>query len=105
MHRGETIKICELVSCDSPTLANETFEDCTILGPALLGFIDEDSIIGECTFNASGPDAVLLEAPDRPITGVIGLYRVQFIRCHFDCIAFIGSEEFLANARASFRSA
>jgi TIR domain len=64
---GESIRIHELLQGDSNLIENREFQDCEIIGPALIFPMD-------CTFDHCGwggdPDAILWEIPLRRVTEI-----------------------------------
>lgn len=91
-YRNQTIRITDLAVV-SDLIAGSTFENCTIVGPAILAPIDR-TLFQNCGFDGT-IDAVLWEIGDRDlVTGVIGLLDCNFFGCRFQRIglAFKGEQ-------------
>ncbi len=83
-----------------PVVANRTFEDVRLLGPAVV-YVRNGAMI-ECQFNYDGNlESILWEIqPHRTvITGAIVLLDCTFRRCEFNGIGFAGEPNILAKMR------
>lgn len=70
------------------------FEDCTIIGPAIVAF-SEGTSLQLPVFSDPGQIKWLfwVIAQDRKALGVIGLKRCLFLRCRFNGIGFCGTRK------------
>lgn len=101
-YRNQTVRITDLTVTDD-LLADLRFENCTIIGPAVLALID-DVVLSNCGFDAPGADAVFWPvAPNRQIViGAIGLVRVEFYSCRFMRIGIAAIEDTLPELLKGF---
>lgn len=113
---GESIRIHELLEGESVVIENREFEDCEIVGPALIFPMG-------CTFDSCGfagdVDAILWEVPLRKVTeirsdgteasfyegpvkvGAIAVRNCKFLRCRFRGIGITGPPDFVQQFRES----
>jgi hypothetical protein len=90
-----SIRITDLVPDGSNFINGKIFENCLIIGPAII-FLDHDVIMSQCKHASphnGGPESLWITVPDRKLVGVIGIRNVQFIRCYFLNIGLIGPEK------------
>jgi hypothetical protein len=83
-----------------PALRNKTFDNCNIIGPAILfvrnsKFI-KDHFVGDI-------DAIFISTTNEKISGVILVENTTFINCTFNKIAFIGSQEVMNNMKRQIK--
>lgn len=101
-HEGKEIVIAAGLDPVSPWLVGQEYVDCKILGPAVLVFIDKNTldhnqIMGE-------PDAVIWPNGGRDTTiGGIGVRGTTFLNCTFIGVGFTGSDEFVAQMWRNFK--
>ena len=79
-----------------PIIANRTFTDCLIEGPAVLlavGGVDFDS----CNLGVSPDPSSLMLRPVSPnkVVGAIGMKDCSFLRCQFYAVGYTGPESFI----------
>jgi hypothetical protein len=89
---NERIKISDIAGLG--IISDTLFSECTILGPAVLMFMDSSVQLENNTFAAS-IDQVYWEVPaSRPgVTGAIGLTNCRFERCEMIKIGIAGPRE------------
>jgi hypothetical protein len=98
--RRQVVRITERASDQTAMIEDVHFEDCEILGPALLVPLDHVSF-DETSFDGH-PDAFLWEvSEDRIMIGVIGLRNVRFYRCRMKHIGLVGTPEVIKKFRSS----
>jgi hypothetical protein len=87
---GRTINLMDLLRPGAPPIIeNRTIEDCEIRGPAIVGFLEGNSL--DTVGFLGDADSVLVELPEpRHIIGAIGVRGCVFRRCHFVEIGIIG---------------
>ena len=87
--RGVTFYLADLARLSPDlTIANKTFEDCTVLGPGF-AWVAPGSTITAPHFDAS-PEHFMLETPDgTPLHGVIKLLNVTMRNCRFQRIKLL----------------
>lgn len=97
--QNEDVKIATLVGTDG-MLEGATFENCRILGPAILGLVD-DTEFRDSGFGMAGTvDSILWEIPNgKKVVGVIGLRHCKFIGCQFESIGLAGPPELMRQWR------
>ena len=85
-YRNTALRISDL-TVTSDVLEHQVFENCKILGPALLVAGGPDNEFRNCEW-LGGPDAVIWEiAPTRTLViGAIGLVGCRFYSCTFERI-------------------
>lgn len=87
----DVIKIADEADINSMIVDTE-YEDCLILGPAILASLEGGSVSG-CTFDAD-PERLFLEVPiGKTMVGVVGLRNVDFRRCRFQNVGFVATEQ------------
>ena len=97
VHRHEVIRITEMATVDD-VLRELVFEDCEIVGPAVLAIMDRNQM-RECRLDAGEQ---LWDVPmQRGYVGAIGLVACLFERCYFRRVGFIGAPETMAQFRAA----
>lgn len=92
--KSQVIRITEMTVA-STKIENRQFEDCLILGPAVVAF-SGDNHLDNCSFE--GPlDALLWEIPpERPqVIGVVEVADCSFVKCRFQGVGFAGAKEFV----------
>jgi len=97
VHRREVVRLPELADRRS-LIENHQFEDCEVLGPAILVPLDHVDF-GDVAFDAA-LDAVFYEIEgDRGMTGVIGLRRVSFRACRLRNVGVMATHEVIEKLR------
>lgn len=98
--RSEVIRLADLATV-SDIVEDRRFEDCMLVGPAVLVLLDSVDLIS-CGFEGSA-EAMLWELPaDRTqVQGAIGLRRCSFIGCRFQRVGFAGTPEVMEMFRRS----
>lgn len=93
-HRNSVIRLADL-TVTGPVVRSHQFENCLILGPAVVALTGESSLEG-CQFNGE-PDELLWEIPtSRPkVIGATLLEDCRFARCTFQQVGFAGPPEFI----------
>lgn len=83
----------------SPLITGLVFENCLILGPAVVAMVNGGAVEG-CSFD-SPADALLWDFPADTIrVGAIGLDDCSFINCRFQGVGFAGPPDFIAEFTA-----
>lgn len=103
-HSGETIAIGGLPPAvpDHVVIEGYVFEDCTILGPAVLVFVGEQTRWDAPHFVTSSEDALFWELPPREFVkpaGAVAISGCVFRRCRFERITLAASADDLAQMR------
>ncbi len=62
------------------TIRNRTFEDCDILGPAMIVPVGTDNTATDCSYQAADLGTTMRAGPSGPVVLVIGC---NFRRCSF----------------------
>lgn len=99
----ERLRLVDFVD-DEFVIDGETFEDVTLVGPAVLAPLDDvtiqDSEIGMPTRSPDFVDAVLWEVRDGSVlVGVIGVTNTTFSRVRFEYVAFVGTADMIAEMK------
>jgi hypothetical protein len=97
--RGTTVVISTLANPNS-IVEGYTFEDCRIVGPAVLVMV-RNTTIGESRFDAD-PNGMFWEnnaGQGVRITGAVGLQDCTFLRCTFQNIGIGGRPDELRRIR------
>jgi hypothetical protein len=88
---------------DPPVLKDKVFEDCEIIGPAILA--PEGSVISHCVFNGVLA-SMMYELPGgRWLIGVIGVQDCIFRRCQFSQIGWMGNSRLVQDIATATGSA
>lgn len=97
---GSVVRIADF-TVTSPTIEGHTFEDCLLIGPAVLA-VTGSSTISDCSFDGE-IDALLWELPPTraSIIGAIEARDCVFLRCRFQQIGFTGPTEFVEMFRSA----
>lgn len=94
MHIREVVRLADLVVA-SPRLVDHRFEDCLIIGPAVLGTIN-GATIEECNFDGEADEILWVIEPHRAfIVGSIEVVQCEFLRCRFSMVGFAGDNSFI----------
>ena len=102
-HRRTTIRITDLAVTDNK-LEGLTFEECHIIGPAVLGII-RNVRFDRCSFEGTPEELIWEVPPERPsVLGVIGLSDCQFYGCRFTNIGLAMSPDGAASFRRELGS-
>jgi hypothetical protein len=98
-YRGRVVRLCELVG-DDGVLDGFVFEDCEIMGPAVVSLQGKGSLVNS---DLGGPaDALLWEVPlSRPtVIGAILALNCTFEACRFRGVGFAGPPDFVSKFRS-----
>lgn len=100
-YQWATVRLADLV-VTSDEIADATFEDCVIVGPAVvMGF---GTAMTECVWPADPLTVIWPLTPNRPaVLGAIPLVRCRFIRCRFERVGLALDEADAAQLRDDFR--
>lgn len=103
VHRGKVIRLCEL-TVTRALLENVTFEDCHLLGPAVVAVLDHNEFNGIVIDGEL--EAVLWEVPPerKSVIGAIGLQGCKLRNCRLTDIGLAGPREFAQRIRDSLGS-
>lgn len=101
-YRNMVLRITDL-AVNEDVLADLTFENCNIVGPAVLAPLD-GTVISNTTWDAPDLDAVLWVIPSERlnILGAIGLLRCTLVGCRFQRIGIAIPEAQLDDVREGF---
>jgi hypothetical protein len=93
-YRNTVIRIVDLAVTDE-VIEDVQFEGCTIIGPAILGLIDNNDFISPI-FDAPSLDGFFWPvAPERgPVVGVIGIRNCRFYSCRFQRVGLAAEPGF-----------
>ena len=105
---GRTVIISE-VPRDSKNLSRikeKQFDNCQILGPAVVTPEGFDRVFTQCEFGILNNDieSIFLEAKGSSISGTIGIRDCKFSQCKFAFLTFAGNKDFLDKMRAGINS-
>lgn len=102
---GETIRLVDLIPQNEWTLRDVGFEDCDVLGPAIV-YVENDVEIGHCEWDAPDESALYWPiGPDRQaITGAVVLEACSFSGCRMAGIGVAYSPDQESRIRAGFGS-
>lgn len=92
-HVSEVVRIADLATVN-PVIDGHSFENCLIVGPAVLLAMDGTSIEG-CDLGGDPIALFWLVDPDlrSKILGAIGIQNCSFRGCRFENIGLAGPEE------------
>lgn len=85
--RDQTIRIADLAR-EEDIISGRTFEDCTILGPAVLGRLGT-TLFHECFFDSNVDTLLIQLASEQRVIGPIGVEHCTFRRCRFRRIGLL----------------
>lgn len=95
---GKSIIITAMPRNEPPlAIKNKRFENCQIIGPAVLGLSGE-LFLEQCRFGVLNrdPDSIFLETKSEDIlAGFTEMRDCQFVQCHFLAICFAGPPSFI----------
>ncbi|NWL13335.1 hypothetical protein DM793_18885 [Paenarthrobacter nitroguajacolicus] len=96
---NKVLRIADM-TVTSHVIKDYKFEDCLIIGPAVLALTGNSSVL-DSSFEGDA-DAILWEIPEgRPqVLGAIQIDDCTFERCRFQLIGFAGPKEFVDTFRA-----
>jgi hypothetical protein len=102
--RNDVIRLADLI-VNTSLLDGYEFSNCRIIGPAILGILDNVSML-HCTWIAPGLDAVLWVVPPErgPVIGIVGVQNCTFSRCTFENIGIAGPPDIREKMEAGFRT-
>jgi hypothetical protein len=87
----QTIRLVDLVQNGGYTIEGKTFEDCLILGPAIIA--GPNNIIADSSFDAEDPDVIYIVMDPQVVhAGWILLSMCVFRRCEFRLIGIVGPQ-------------
>lgn len=91
--RGQTIQIADLADEDN-RIQKRTFEDCTILGPAVLApILWAGGAFEQNTFE--NPKILMVAPQNMELFGVIALEGCVFRWCHFRRVGIVGDRDLI----------
>lgn len=99
--RDDIVRVATLTVAGPPLIEGYTFSNCTIVGPAVLAFLD-DVTMTSCTFEAD-INSLFWEVDPlaRPtVFGAVGVTRTVFSGCRFQAVGFAGPRELRAQFEA-----
>jgi TIR domain len=95
---GRSIRLTQYLPEDVDILEGEVFEDDEIIGPAVIGILND--VTFENNASAGNPDEILWEVPQRTrMIGPIGVRNCIFRRCRFRGIGIVSTPELIAKFR------
>jgi len=86
VYRNETVSLASVPRNEFDRIANATFEDCVLQGPAIL-VAGENVLYQDLLFNS--PDVFIVAPPATKFVGAIGIENTTFIRCRFKDVGFV----------------
>jgi hypothetical protein len=100
--RGETLYLAQ-VAIPKDYIHDYQFEDCNLLGPAIIALMGEVAFIST-SFEGPSLEAMAWEVPENTVRiGAIAVSRCRFLRCRITGVGIAGTaetlEHFLANVR------
>ncbi|MGB5087009.1 MAG: hypothetical protein WBO09_21000, partial [Methylocystis silviterrae] len=87
----ETIRIDSLIDDTYPFISEKIFDRCIINGPAFLK-VHDNNRFEFCSFSEDPKLHFLSLQEGQPIIGAVLLSGIQFKKCHFTNITFVGTE-------------
>ncbi|MEV8023419.1 hypothetical protein [Microbacterium sp. NPDC080220] len=94
VRKREVVRVADLAVA-RPVIERHRFEDCLIIGPAVLATTGDDGLIEGCTFDGDASSLVWLIPDDRPyVIGAIEAANCQFVNCRFSMVGFAGGADF-----------
>lgn len=100
VYRNQVVRLTDL-AVTQEILDGLTFENCLILGPAVVAPMGETVIEGS-TFHGTAEGMYWPVSPDRGVViGAIGLNNCKFTRCRFERVGFAGPPELLDALKGS----
>lgn len=99
-YENEVVRLADL-SVTSDMVEGVTFQDCLVLGPAVVVPLGETRI-ENCSF-AGTPDAIFWEVSEGRdlIIGAVGLSECKFDGCRFERVGFAGGRDILEALRGA----
>jgi hypothetical protein len=92
-YKDEDIEIYKLVEDPThPILKGFTFENCTIIGPAVVASLGSTKWVGN---SLSTSMFIVIPKASRQLEGVIGLRDCTITGCKFMNVGLIGPEDFI----------
>lgn len=92
-HVNEVVFLPQL-AVTGPVIAERSFANCRVLGPALCALLDSVHVTG-CSLGGA-LEELLVEVPEgRVVIGAIGLLRCEFVGCLFEGVGWIGTQQSL----------
>lgn len=103
-YRNQVVRLADL-TVNTDLLEDLRFENCTIIGPAVIAVLEENTLAHN-SFSAPGLNELFwLVPPDRPsVVGAIGVRRTEFYSCNFQRVGLAGPPELLEALRAGWRT-
>jgi len=103
---GKTFRFTDLVLTDGTGPRNVVFEQCVILGPAVLCAGGQEGMtIAKCTFEGRGTyDHQFLGAVAYPPSGAIRALGCSFLRCKFSGVSFVAPANDIDAFKESMRA-
>lgn len=100
--RNEVVRISEL-TVNSVTLEGLTFQNCKILGPAVLLLLGRTTLV-HSTFDAPNAEALFWEIPPSRalVVGAVSAVDCTFSACRFEAIGLGGPPEMRAVIQQGF---
>jgi hypothetical protein len=87
-YEDEVVRLSDLFTT-SPELSNLVFENCLLVGPAVIAFLGKCNVAGN-HFNGR-PEAIFLEVEgEREVIGVLGLRNVTISNSRLENIGIAG---------------
>lgn len=84
---GETLRLADLVTDSNAVISDTSFEECTLLGPAILWFAKGVEIINNSWSGAgavsSVDDYLIVVQPGSSVMGAIAVENSRFLKCQF----------------------
>ncbi|MEX0836014.1 MAG: hypothetical protein WD010_07980 [Nitriliruptor sp.] len=99
--RNELVRLADLTVNDD-VIQGRTFENCQIIGPAVMAPLGSTSIT-YCTWDGTSFEAFAWPvAPERHLIGAIGALECTFFKCRFVRVGLVVPEDKLDEVRAGF---
>jgi hypothetical protein len=95
----KSIRLIDLLLSGQFSISDKTFEDCYILGPAVIGLMG-NSFLDSCTFIIPPGSDPFIEAPENTfIVGPMALNNCIFRRCKLTAIGIVASKAQIENMK------
>lgn len=103
-YRNEPVRLADL-TVNTDFIRGVTFENCQILGPAVLAPVGKTSIV-HCQFDAGSFESFAWPFPNdrEQLIGAIGAEDCRFFRCLFVMVGLAVAESKLEDTRAGFEA-
>lgn len=100
-YRNQTVRLADLTVV-SDVIQDVTFENCSIIGPAVV--VLQDSTLTNCVFNGTAEELFWDVGDRRSVLGVVAMVRCTIVGSSFQRIGFAGTPADIAYMRSAIGS-